>query len=204
MLRTSAAARNKEPILEVLKKHIRDGDKILEIASGCGEHIHHFAQSIPNATFQPSEADARLLHSIVGYIDNHQLPNVRVPLFIDVAKKFDQWALPEDYGPKNLNVVLNINMIHICSQSAIEGLFEAADILLNDQNGLLITYGPYSDNGVISPQSNIDFDEGLRSQNPEWGLKDVQYLVKLAQEVNLHLAEKVCMPKNNAILIFSR
>ncbi|CAB3400647.1 unnamed protein product [Caenorhabditis bovis] len=204
MLRAPAAERNKNAILDVLRRFLKSGNKVLEIASGTGQHITYFGESLPSVTFQPSECDSRMLHSIVGFIEEHKLPNVRVPLYINVAKRFDQWALPGDYGPKTVDVVLNINMIHISSSRAVQGLFEAADNLLNDQNGLLITYGPYSIDGVISPKSNVDFDYGLRCQNADWGLRDTKHLETLATEANLHLAEKIEMPANNWMLIFSR
>ncbi|KHJ78167.1 hypothetical protein OESDEN_22213 [Oesophagostomum dentatum] len=162
--------------------YLLDNMKLLEISSGTGQHIIKFAEKFPGVTFQPSEIDARSLHSIVAYIDHHRLGNVRVPLFIDVTRPVSHWALPADYGPLAVDVMLNINMIHISSDAAIEGLFKAAGVLLKRGSGLLITYGPYAIDGVISPQSNIDFDAGLRSQNPEWGLRDVSQLSTVSSQ----------------------
>lgn len=67
-------------------------------------------------------------------------------------------------------------MIHICSTAAIEGLFKAAGGLLKRGTGLMITYGPLAFDGKISPESNVNFHNGLKSQNPEWGLRDVTEL----------------------------
>lgn len=102
-----------------------------------------------------------------------------MPLIIDATKPPDFWALPADYGPGQLDLVLNINMIHISSQNAVDGLFRAAGGLLKRGTGRLVTYGPYMFNGVISPQSNVDFDAGLRKENSDWGLRDVEALKKV-------------------------
>lgn len=204
MLRAPAAERNSIPIANVLAMYLLKDMKLLELSSGTGQHVIKFAEKFPSVTFQPSEVDARSLHSIVAHIDHYRLPNVRVPLYIDVTKPVNHWALPADYGPLAVDVMLNINMIHISSQAAVEGLFKAANILLKRGTGLLITYGPYSIDGVISPQSNVDFDAGLRRQNPEWGLRDVQELSSFANRSGLRLVARHDMPANNHMLIFCR
>ncbi|KAK5984396.1 Methyltransferase like 26 [Trichostrongylus colubriformis] len=204
MLRASAAERNAVPIANVLAMYLLRDMKLLEISSGTGQHVINFAEKFPSVTFQPSEIDARSLHSIVAYIDHYRLGNVRVPLFIDVTKPVNHWALPADYGPLAVDVILNINMIHISSDAAVEGLFRASNILLKRGTGLLITYGPYAIDGVISPQSNIDFDSSLRSRNPEWGLRDVRDLNELAMQCGMRLVARHDMPANNHMLIFSR
>ena len=79
MLTAPAAERNKGPILDVLKKYYTpsfDG-KVLEISSGTGQHITFFAENFKNATFQPSEIDARSLHSIVAFIDHYRVREFR-------------------------------------------------------------------------------------------------------------------------------
>ncbi|KJH46925.1 hypothetical protein DICVIV_07005 [Dictyocaulus viviparus] len=187
-----------------LARHFYSFLKVLEISSGTGQHVIKFAEMFPSITFQPSEIDARSLHSIVAYIDHYRLTNVRVPLFIDVSKPVNQWALPADYGPLSVDVILNINMIHISSQAAVEGLFKASNILLKRESGLLITYGPYAIDGVVWPESNIDFDNSLKKENPEWGLRDTRELNSLAVDSGLRLVATHDMPANNHILIFRR
>ncbi|CAI2355799.1 unnamed protein product [Caenorhabditis sp. 36 PRJEB53466] len=191
MLRAPAAESNKDVILEVLRRFATPGKKVFEVASGTGQHVVYFAQAIPEAIFQPTEVDGRSLHSIVAHVDQYRLDNVRIPLYIDVAKKFDQWALPADFGPNMVDIVLNINMLHICSTAAVEGLFESADQLLHETSGVLITYGRYSEDGFISPQSNVAFHAMLRNQDAEHGLKDIKYLERLAIRHKLRLAEKI-------------
>lgn len=189
MLCETAASRNSGPILEVLKsvfKHDRQY-KLLEIASGSGQHIVHFAQNLPNVTFQPSELNPRYLHSIVAYVDHYALPNIRVPLNIDVSKQPALWALPKDFLPGQLDVLLAINMIHYSSEKAIEGLFKAANGLLKADSGKLVVYGPFAFDGMIRPQSNVNFDFRLRQQNHEFGLRDIDELDKMAQIGRAHV-----------------
>ncbi|KAI6190733.1 hypothetical protein M3Y97_00150600 [Aphelenchoides bicaudatus] len=205
MLIASAVERNKQPILEVLKQYYsKDFDgKILEIASGTGGHVIHFAQHFNKATFQPSDIDPRNLHSIVAYVDHYRPENVRVPLFIDVSLSPDKWALPADFAPGSVDIILNSNMIHISSNAAVSGLFQAAGGLLKT-GGRLITYGPYGFDGKIQPQSNVDFDESLHQRNKEWGLRQVDDLVNQAKQNQLRLVGKHEMPANNHTLIFEK
>ncbi|KAK6057668.1 hypothetical protein COOONC_04775 [Cooperia oncophora] len=199
MLRAPAAERNAVHIANVLAMYLLRDMKLLEISSGTGQHIIKFAEKFPSVTFQPSEIDARSLHSIVAYIDHYRLANVRVPLFIDVAKPVSHWALPADYAPLAVDVILNINMIHISSDAAVEGLFRANVVLdflsLMDHMQLMALFH----HKVI-----LDFDNNLRSQNPEWGLRDVRDLNELAMRCGMRLVARHDMPANNHMLIFSR
>jgi hypothetical protein len=68
----------------------------------------------------------------------------------------------------------------------------------------LITYGPYGLNGTIQPDSNVSFDQSLRSQNPQWGLRQVDDLVKEAKQNHLRFVARHEMPANNNMLIFEK
>ncbi|KAI6243141.1 hypothetical protein M3Y99_00137500 [Aphelenchoides fujianensis] len=192
MLVAPAVERNKQPILEVL-----------ELASGTGGHVIHFAQHFTRATFQPSEVNPRSLHSIVAHVDHYRPENVRIPLHIDCTRSPDRWALPGDYGPASVDLILNINMIHISSNAAVSGLFKAANGLLKS-GGRLITYGPYGIDGRITPESNVSFDQNLRAENPEWGLRQVDELVDEAKRNGLRFVAKHAMPANNHVLVFEK
>ncbi|CEF70116.1 UPF0585 protein CG18661 [Strongyloides ratti] len=215
MLQNAAASRNCKPIIEVLSNYISPNDnfKILEIASGTGQHVLSFAKSFPNSTFQPSEISHRHLHSIVAYLDmlrnahsmiSKKEINIRVPLYIDVTKSPTKWAMPQDYGPNDVDIMISINLLHICSQDAVIGLFRAAGAFLKHKTGKLFTYGPYAIDGIITPQSNIEFNLNLKEKNPEWGLRDIRDLNDIAQKYGLKLINTHSMPANNYILVFGK
>lgn len=199
-----SADRNKTPILEILQKHINKNDEnqhlhCLEIASGTGQHVVHFAKYLPFVTFQPSEFAVTNLPSIQEYIEESGLKNILVPLQIDITSTIDLWNLPH----RNFDLMLNINMIHISPWECTISLFEKAGTLLG-KNGLLVTYGPYALHGVISPESNINFDQSLKDRDERWGLRDIDELEKIAKTNGLILSKVEDMPSNNKALIWKR
>ncbi|KAF5269821.1 hypothetical protein FQR65_LT05867 [Abscondita terminalis] len=196
-----ASERNKDPILAVLQKHIPSNvqGNLLEIGSGTGQHSSFFAQYFPNLTFHTSEYEKSLFASLKAYAKDTPTKNVKDPIHIDVTTPYTSWNLSQQY----YDYVLNINMVHISPYKCTIGLFQNSSRILKP-GGLMIMYGPYAYDGIITPQSNIDFDRGLRMQNSEWGLRDISDLKILAKENQMTLLELHDMPSNNKCLIWKR
>jgi SAM-dependent methyltransferase len=191
-----SAARNREPILGVLRSHLPARGLVLEIASGSGEHIVHFAQnSAPELLFQPSDPDPGARASIDAWAAALGLSNIRPALALDAASP--------DWPIVHADAILCINMIHIAPWTAAVGLIRGAARILAP-GGMLYLYGPYRRGGRHTAVSNELFDQDLRRRNPLWGVRDVEAVAALAAGEGFAepLAEE--MPANNLSLIFRR
>ena len=187
--------RNKQPILDVLQRVLPPAGTVLEIASGTGQHVVHFARALPQLTWQPSEADEGLCAVIRERLRAAALPNVREPLLLDVCD--DAWL------SRAADAIVCINMIHIAPWSATEGLLRHARRLL-EPGELLILYGPFKRSGRHTAPSNEAFDRSLRAQDPAWGIRDLDEVERLAARMGFELAETAEMPANNLTVIFRR
>ena len=190
-----SAARNREPILAVLKAHLPPRGLVLEVASGSGEHIVHFAQAFPGLDFQPSDADRQARVSIDAWRDEAGLQNVRPAIAVDAAA--GSWPISA------ADAVLCINMIHIAPWDAAAGLMRGAAALLRPV-GMLYLYGPFRRDGAHTAPSNEAFDLSLRQQNPEWGVRDLEAVTALAQAHGFAEPIIEAMPANNLSLVFRK
>jgi hypothetical protein len=75
--------------------------------------------------------------------------------------------------------------MHISPWSCTLGLFSTATKLLKPGTGLLITYGPYAVNGVLTPEGNVNFDKWLKGTDPEWGVRDIRDLIQVGKSNGL-------------------
>lgn len=189
-----AADRNKGPIGDVLGRVLPASGRALEIASGSGQHVTEFAQRFPDWLWQPSDPDPDARASIDAYREENRHLNILPALPLDV--QVEPW--PVD----SLDLVLAINMIHIAPFSAAGALFTGAACRLTPKKGLLVTYGPYAENGVLEPESNRAFDRSLRERNPSWGIRDLVDLDHLAETTGLERIFTFDMPANNRLLVF--
>ena len=186
------AGRNREPILEVLRRVLPARGRVLELASGSGEHALHFARALPAITFQPSDPDATRRASIAAYAADSGLANLLAPLDLDAAGPWPEVAA---------EAVLCINMIHIAPWAAAEGLVRGASACAA---AMLILYGPYRRHGRHTAPSNAAFDADLRARNPAWGVRDMEAVIGLAAANGYGAPEIVAMPANNFMLVFRR
>lgn len=194
---TPHSARNTAPILDILRAHLPAHARVLEIASGSGEHALAFARALPAVTWTPSDPSLEARTSIAAWAADAALPNLRPLLDLDAGA-------PDAWPDIDVQVVFCANMIHISAWAATEGLMAGAGRLLPNPGGLLVLYGPYREAEVPLAPSNAAFDEDLKARNPDWGLRDREAVVALARSHGLNLTRRVEMPANNLMLLFRR
>jgi SAM-dependent methyltransferase len=190
-----AVARNRDPILAVLREVLPERGTVLEIASGSGEHAIYFAAALPRLTWQPSDVDRHALESIAAYRASARLGNVLAPLELDVQAP--SWPI------SRADAVVCINMIHIAPWFAAEGLMAGAGRVLRP-GGVLYLYGPFQELGRHTAPSNEVFDASLRARNPAWGVRDLGEVAELALSHRLRMVERVTMPANNLSVVLHR
>jgi hypothetical protein len=190
-----ATARNRQPILDVLRSRLPADGLVLEVASGSGEHVVHFAATLRHLVFQPSDPSATARASIDDWAGASGLANVRPAVALDAEAPI--WPV------ERAAAVLCSNMIHIAPWSAAIGLIAGASRAL-PADGLLYLYGPYRRAGRHTAPSNDAFDRDLRERNAAWGVRDLEAVTELAAAHGFEAPEIIDMPANNLSLAFRR
>ncbi len=192
-LTAPSASRNRDPILDSLASHLPASGLVLEIASGTGEHVAHFAARLPHLQWQPSDPDAERRASIGSWATG--LPNVRPALALDATAP--HWPI------ERAAAVLCINMIHIAPPAATHGLIAGAASVLAP-GGLLALYGPFRRAGRPMEPGNAAFDANLRARNPAWGLRVLEDIAALAHDGGFGGPLIQPMPADNLLVLFRR
>lgn len=192
-----ATERNREPIAGVLARELPPQGRVLEIASGTGEHAVFFAERFPALHWQPTDPSDEALASIAAYRAEYAGGNLAAPLLLDAAT-------PADWPVKVADAILCINMVHISPWSATEGLFAGAAQILGSEGGPLILYGPYLEAGVETAPSNLEFDASLKARDPRWGLRDAAAVDAVAASHGFARTARYGMPANNIMLVYRR
>ena len=192
-----ASERNKGPILEQLLQFLPADAQVLEIASGTGQHVAHFAAALPRSAWQPTDADPANLPTIAARCDGQSLHNVHAPLELDVHAPL--WPVPDDF-----DAVVCINMIHIAPWSATPALLAGSRrVLRADGPRLLFLYGPYREGGHHTTPSNEQFDASLRARNADWGVRDLETVTTAAGDQGFRRLTVARLPANNLLLAFA-
>jgi len=188
-------ARNAGPIAAVLRRILPAHGTVLEIASGTGEHILHFAREFPALRWQPSDPDPAALRSIEAWRARAGPDNLLPPVALD--------ARGETWPVAAADAILCINMVHISPWAATLGLLRGAGRLLAPGAPLYL-YGAYRQAGVATAPSNEAFDAGLRARDPQWGLRQLDDVVAAAEGQGLVLEQVVPMPANNLSVVLRK
>jgi hypothetical protein len=195
-----AGNRNRDPILSVFKEIFPKTGNVLELASGAGNHINHFAPHFPGLNFQPSDYDGEVFESIKKKRADLGNANIADPIKIDLTEP-DTWPSASD---RLYDAIFVVNLFQVAPVSIADGIARVAERVLT-KDGFVAIYGPFKIDGRYTTESNEAFDkEILAPKVPEWGLKDVKDLEKAANAHNIALKKIVEMPANNFILLFGR
>jgi hypothetical protein len=206
-----ATQRNRTAILTVLQEVLPPTGLVLEIAAGTGEHAVFLAPQLAPRQWLPTDTHPVALSSIAAWRQELPSPNLHAPLPLNAGEpvwSIEQPALQVELTHRGvdlsqLNAIVNINMIHISPWAVCQGLIQGAARQL-PQGGILYLYGPFKRNGAHTSISNEDFDQSLRAQNPEWGVRDLEAVIELAAAQGLPLVEIIPMPANNLSVIWQK
>lgn len=205
-LKSPSTARNSAPILAVLRDHLPVKARVLELASGSGEHGVHFTRAMPGWQWQPSDTEPGALasieawrrHSLKDASSGEHNENLLAPVALDVTAPW-----PNEWLNTQFDAIVAINLIHISPWCVTQALMQRASEHLS-AGGVLFLYGPYRRDGQHTAPSNQAFDANLQARDPAWGVRDLEDVEAEAEANNMVLDQIVEMPANNLSVIFRR
>jgi hypothetical protein len=200
-----AAERNKQPILEALRRVLPARGRALEVASGTGQHVAWLGAGLPGWQWQPSEASSAALPSIAAHVQQAGIHNVRPPCLLDVMEP--QWPSDDEtlasHFAQPFDAIFCANLLHITAWPLCHALMQGAGRHLSN-DGLLLIYGPFLEDEVPTAPSNLAFDNSLRTQNPAWGIRRREAVEQSALQAGLQARQRIAMPAHNLLLVFAR
>lgn len=187
---SESCVQNQSVILDIIKPLLRDCHQLLEIGSGTGQHAVYFTQAMPHLQWQTSDR-SEYHQGIQSWIDGANHKKLLNPIALDVSK--DVWP------SKTYDAIFTANTLHIMSKKEVASFFENLPSCLHEKS-LVLAYGPFNIKGQYTSLSNERFDAWLHSNDLKSGIKDFEWINKLAEQAGLILVEDYAMPANNQIL----
>jgi cyclopropane fatty-acyl-phospholipid synthase-like methyltransferase len=194
MNQSPACERNKDVIAEQLQSAFAQCKQVLEIGSGSGQHVLHFAQQMPDIIWQPM--DFGEYFSGLQYNLQNRPDNILAPFELSLSNT--PW-LPNTA----FDGLFSANTLHIMSWEHVIGFFECAGKQINS-GGVLCIYGPFKYQGEFTSQSNAGFEQWLKQRDPLSGVRDFEAVCDLALQNGLDFVSDQPMPANNQFLIFHK
>jgi len=194
-----ATIRNRDSIASVLRNYISTNGLLLEIASGSGEHGVFFQKIFPSIIWQTSDPELVHRKSINSWIKHEGLFS-KMPQPLDLDVEMRPWPITKEIRALIKGIVC-INMIHISPWTCTKALFAESKSYLH-QNNFLLLYGPFLRKEIQTSQSNLHFDQSLKSLNPLWGLRDLDDVNKVALKYGFNQEKTIEMPANNLSIIY--
>ncbi|WP_166416751.1 DUF938 domain-containing protein [Cochlodiniinecator piscidefendens] len=195
-LHAPSAARNLDPILARLTRHVPCSGVALEIASGTGQQIATLADRFPSVTWQPSDIAPERLRSIEAWRTHSDCSNLRTPIEFDATGDWTQIS-------ESFQLVYLVNLLHLITDTEAKAIVQGISEALAP-GGRVFLYGPFMDNGTYRSVGDQRFDESLKSQAEGVGYKDFQWLESQLAQAGLNLLERNEMPANNLSIVAER
>lgn len=191
---SESCERNKEPILKVIQQIFKSGT-VLEVGSGTGQHAEVFSKALP-VTWQTADQiqylegiKARKNQNNCEYLD---------PICLRIGDES-----VSKISPNGFEGIFTANTLHIMSEKdAYQFAKEISPLLKN--KGDLAVYGPFLFDPKDFAESNKRFDEHLKNQDPEMGIRSFDKLDQLFKENRLELVKVYEMPANNHLLHYRK
>jgi len=191
---SQACENNKQFILEVLARHLNEGDRVLEMAGGTGQHAVHFAENLPGVHWQSSNIPSKV-DSLNLRLAAAKLANLPAAISIDVNH------LP--WNSDSPSAIFSANSLHIMSADSIKSFYRGLDNILK-AGGTALVYGPFKYEGTFTTESNEGDDRWLKDRDPVSGIRDYEWVNSLAASAGLTLIEDNAMPANNQLLVWKK
>ena len=191
-----SSPRNKGPILDLLKARLDDRGRFLEIASGTGENVVHYAEHMSGWRFQPTDIDPERIASISAWIAHSGVDNVAEPAELDAANP--GWGATVEVDAIHIG-----NLFHLISEAKARQILNECAMALTP-GGKLIIYGPFMRAGELTSEGDQRFHDSLSSHDPDIGYKDDFDMLDWFGEAGLTPDEVIEMPANNLSLIAVR
>lgn len=190
-----AALRNTGPLIEALRPRLPSQGRILEVASGTGQHAVAFAQAFPELHWMPSDVDPGQRDSIAAWRRESGLKNLADPLAVDIA---DPWPIPTGH----VQGVLTINLLHLIPERLVSYLFQEARAALSG-SGRMMVYGPFLRGTAYASDGDRTFDASLRARDPAIGYKSLEAVSAASSAAGFTSIAIEPMPANNLLLTFA-
>jgi cyclopropane fatty-acyl-phospholipid synthase-like methyltransferase len=185
--------RNRGPIRTAVRELLAGTERVLEIASGPGQHAFDHADVL-SATVQPSDVDPSALESIDAWRQHKDDERVRSALHLDVSD-------PSTWPKETFDAQVAINFLHMVSLEVCERFFALADSVLSG-GGRIGVYDCFTFGGEHLSDSNVAFDERLRRIGG--GVHPIEELDGFAAKLGFARDALTYLPANNQFVVWRR
>ncbi|HEY5928298.1 MAG TPA: DUF938 domain-containing protein [Kofleriaceae bacterium] len=194
-MEATSPTRNSEAIREVLAKFLPSQGTVLEIGSGAGDHVLHFARQLPALTWQPTEIDPDALAALTARVAEAALDNLLPPIELDVQR--------QPWPGSQVAAVLALDLVNRMPWENVLALFFGASRSMLSA-GMLFIYSAVRFNGRYTAPVNEERDHALRARDERFAMRDIRELTVAGTRTGFGLERTLAMPDDHHALVFKR